>query len=115
MTCQFVTTRLYISVIHPTYFSINLARGKQAEQFERSAWNPNSAVNGDYTGTLEGGHCTQTLKNTIGSWWQVDLEAVYDIKLVVILGRRDIGKFNNCADIAKTPIINVLLRRPDNM
>jgi len=68
-----------------------LARGKQAEQYGKSRWNPNNAVNGDYTGlprTLKGTHCTQT-SNKHGSWWQVDLEAVYAIKLVVITNRRD--------------------------
>jgi hypothetical protein len=67
---------------------VNLARGKQTKQFGKSHWNPNNAVNGDYTGTLPGTHCTQT-SNTRGSWWQVHLEAVYDVKLVVILNRRD--------------------------
>jgi len=67
---------------------VNLARGKQTTQFGKSRWNPNNAVNGDLTGTLMGPHCTKTSKAR-GSWWQVDLEAVYDIKLVVILNRRD--------------------------
>ena len=91
-----------ISVNYPIYMKINLARGKQTTQFGKSPWNPNNAVNGDLTGTIQGTHCTKT-SMTRGSWWQVDLEAVYDIKLVVILNRRDCcGKQNGWVDFGKT-------------
>ena len=91
-----------ISVKYPTYMKVNLARGKQTTQFGKSRWNPNNAVNGDLTGTIQGTHCTKTLK-TRGSWWQVDLEAVYDIKLVVIRNRRDCcGKQNGWFGVDNT-------------
>jgi len=42
--------------------------------------------------TFEG--CTHT-KNSTGSWWQVDLGSVYEIRDVVITNRADCcGKFN---------------------
>ena len=91
---------------------VNLARGKQTTQFGKSRWNPNNAVNGDYTGTLHGTHCTKTSKAR-GSWWQVDLVAVYDIKLVVILNRRDccgklncwFGVDNTCTFLARVVLV----------
>ena len=84
----------YILEKYPLYLSTNLARGKQAEQFGKSAWNPNNAVNGDYTGwDYKANHGTET-SNSIGSWWQVDLKAVYDIKMVVILNQGWTRKLN---------------------
>jgi len=59
-----------------TPLTVNLARGKLV-----------NAIHGDYIGSLDGSHCMKT-KPSVGSWLQVDLEAVYDIKLMVLLNRR---------------------------
>jgi len=73
----------------------NLALGKptrQSSQYQDAG--PNRAVDGNRNSYLDARSCTHTL-NTKGSWWQVDLEAVYEIRDVVITNRGDAaGKLN---------------------
>ena len=79
----------YILVKPSTPFTFNLARGKQAQMWPSSRGSSaDNAVNGDYSGYMTDSGCMKT-KASVGSWWQVHLDAVYDIKLVVILNRRD--------------------------
>ena len=72
-------------------FTTNLARGKPAEQSTHSIWSPTPtrAVDGNYDNNLKRKSCIQTLPNQVGSWWQVDLEAVYNIEEVLVLNRGD--------------------------
>ena len=54
-----------------------------------------NGVNGDYDGTLKRSACASVYAHSGCNWWKVDLEFVYDIKLVTILNRRDCcGKLN---------------------
>ena len=75
--------------------SENLALGKptrQSSQYQDAG--PNRAVDGNRNTNLHASSCSHTL-NTKGSWWQVDLEAVYEIRDVVITNRADAaGKLN---------------------
>ena len=70
-------------------FTTNLALGKSADMSSRQYdYYPASAVDGSYR-TIYYEYCSVTKQNlTAGSWWKVDLDAVYDIKMVMILSRR---------------------------
>ena len=67
----------------------NLALRKptsQSSQFRDAR--PNRAVDGNRNSYLDARSCTHTLDRK-GSWWQVDLGAVYEIRDVVITNRGD--------------------------
>ena len=69
-------------------FTTNLALGKIADMSSRQyAYYSALAVDGSYRNNWYGA-CAVTERNlTAGSWWKVDLDAVYDIKTVMILNR----------------------------
>ena len=69
-------------------FTSNLARGMptdMSEPWELSS--PAYAVDGNYANSNPIFKCANTINDRVGSWWQVDLEAVYDIREVMILSR----------------------------
>jgi len=72
----------------------NLALGKPTTQSGKHTQYPryeaSNAVDGNRNSNLGSGSCTKTTEGK-GSWWQVDLGAVYVIRKVVIT----IGKLNN--------------------
>ena len=75
----------------------DLARGKVTRMYPLSRYWSSIAVYGHQQGTNVGQYCVTTGQG-VGSWWQVDLGTVYDIKLVMILNRRDLpGEFNKRA------------------
>ena len=83
-------------VVEPeVYWTKNLALGKPATQstlYDNGS--PSKAVDGNGNNDFNAGYCTHT-KDSKGNWWQVDLEAVYDIRDVVITNRGDsVGKLN---------------------
>ena len=66
----------------------NLALGKPARQFSTyKTHTASKAVDGNKANFLSQGSCTHTVWSGKGVWWQVDLEAVYDIREVVITNR----------------------------
>ena len=74
----------------------NLALGKPTTQssnrHENDAW---KAVDGSRSGNNKLAMCSET-KSAAGSWWKVDLGAVYVIRHVVITNREDCcRKLNN--------------------
>ena len=72
-------------------FTANLARGMptdMSEMWEIST--PANAVDGSYAyNRNQIFECAHAVHDRVGSWWQVDLEAVYDVREVMILGRGD--------------------------
>ena len=73
----------------------NLALGKPTTQSgKHTRYEASNAVDGNIISNLDSGSCTKTAKGK-GSWWQVDLGAVYEIRKVVITNRGDCcGKLN---------------------
>ena len=77
---------------HDTEGSYNLALWKPTKQSTTlGRYASYFAVDGNASTVLETGHCSVT-KAFPGSWWQVDLEYVYDIREVVITNSWDAGK-----------------------
>lgn len=66
----------------------NLARKKRTWQSSTIKWRADNTVDGNTNANYTAGSCSQTEPN-VGSSWIVDLEAVYDIKKVVIFNRAD--------------------------
>ena len=54
-----------------------------------SKYSSNNAVNGRIRGLTSGSQCSSINRGSIPFWWQVDLEALYDVKLVKIVNARD--------------------------
>ena len=78
----------FLNVLIIVDFTTNLATGKFAEMSSRlNYYYPVSAVDGSYR-TIWYNQCAVTKNNTVGSWWKVDLDAVYDIKMVMLLSRK---------------------------
>ena len=82
--------------------STNLALGKTTKQSSTfSGHSSSNAVDGNRDNTLQGNSCAHTMGQR-GPWWQVDLDAVYEIRQVVIKSRGDCcgqfiyGVVNNC-------------------
>ena len=69
---------------------INRARGKPTEQSSTatSTCAASKAVDGHSDPVFDHHSCSQTLSRR-GSWWQVDLQVVYDIRAVVITSTTD--------------------------
>ena len=64
----------------------NLARGKPTSQSSTyKKGNSAKAVDGNKTNTIREKSCSCTSPGREGSWWQVDLESVYEIRQVVII------------------------------
>ncbi len=74
----------------------NLAFGKPTNQSSTHRdYKSRLAVDGVRYRNIDGNSCSHT-KPKIGSWWQVDLGTVYDIRHVVITNRADCcGKLHN--------------------
>ena len=72
-------------------FTANLALGMPTDMSE--TWEislPAYAVDGKYSYNRNPiFECANTVNDRVGSWWQVDLEAVYDVREVMILSRVD--------------------------
>ena len=85
----------------------NLALGKPTRQSTTQGnGKPSKAVDGNRNSEFDSSSCTHT-KSKKGSWWQVDLEAVYEIRDVVITNRGDCcGKLNQtrsmCVNATRT-------------
>ena len=80
--------KYFLNVFIFVDFTTNLATGKFAEMSSRqNSYYPAFAVDVSYRNHWYG-RCAVTKKNTTGSWWKVDLDAVYDIKMVMILGQK---------------------------
>ena len=77
------------------YWSENLALGKPTKQSSTHGnAGPSRAVDGNRNSNFDSSSCTHT-QSKKGSWWQVDLEAIYEIRDVVITNRGDCcGKLN---------------------
>ena len=92
------------------YWSSNLALGKPTRQ--SSIYNnarPSRAVDGNRNSNFHASSCTHT-QNAKGNWWQVDLEAVYEIRDVVITNRGDdAGKLNQTQSrrVNATLLVNI--------
>ena len=72
-------------------YTTNLALGKPANMSStRYGSAATRAVDGSYE-VNDYSSCAQTITIGIlrGSWWMVDLESVYDIKMVMILNRKN--------------------------
>ena len=77
---------------HDTEGSYNLALWKPTKQSTTlGRYASYFAVDGNSSTLLENGHCSVT-KGFPGSWWQVDLQYVYDIREVVITNSWNAGK-----------------------
>jgi len=64
----------------------NLARGKPTSQSSTyKEGTSTKAVDGKKTNTIREKSCSRTSPGREGSWWQVDLESVYEIRQVVII------------------------------
>ena len=83
--------------MNETTDGINLAHGKPTKMSstlgEFVSWR---AVDGDRDSMSFGHSCTQTRKEK-DAWWQVDLQAVYNIREVVITNRGDCCGELECA------------------
>ena len=67
----------------------NLAHGKPTKMSSTfGSYVSLKAVDGDRNSSITENSCTQTLKQK-ENWWQVDLQAVYVIREVVITNRGD--------------------------
>ena len=68
----------------------NLALGKKTKQIATFYENhSDKAVDGNMNPDASNGGCAITPGTTGGSWWEVNLEAVYQIREVVITSRGD--------------------------
>ena len=66
-----------------------------------------NAVDGNRNSDMAYGSCTKTAKGK-GSWWQVDLGAVYEIRKVVITNRGDCcGKLNQTRSMRVNAKVNI--------
>jgi len=75
-----------------TGYSNNIALGKPTIQssthphgLSLAAW---KAVDGISSSAIMDGGCTHT-REAVGSWWQVDLQGIYEIRQVAITSRND--------------------------
>ena len=70
--------------------SANLARGKPTKQSTTyQTYSSSKAVDGKMAYNLRDNSCSHAARAQKGSWWQVDLEAVYEIRCVIIKNRAD--------------------------
>ena len=83
------TIKYFLNVLIIVDFTTNLAVGMIAEMSTRdSDYYPVLAVDGSYRKLISTCASTYRTNPTAGSWWKVDLEAVYDIKMVMLLSRK---------------------------
>ena len=66
----------------------NLAMRKPAKQSSTDRYRAKNAVDGMSDSDISEGSCSRTRKQR-GSWWQVDVLNVYEIRSVVIVSRGD--------------------------
>ena len=79
--------KYFLNVLIIVDFTTNLAVGKTAEMSSRQyEYHAELAVDGSYRKWQS--TCATTYRNnpTVGNWWKVHLDAVYDIKMVMIIG-----------------------------
>ena len=92
------------------YWSSNLALGKPTRQSTTQGnGKPSKAVDGNRNSNFDASSCSKT-QSKKGSWWQVDLEAVYEIRDVVITNRGDCcGKLNQMWSkrVNATQLVNI--------
>ena len=91
--CPVISTynSIFLSASHLTDFTTNLAIGKQTAMSYWQMWHSSLGANGVRNGTLEKGCTFAPYEKTYPTynWWKVDLEYVYDVKLVMFLNRGD--------------------------
>ena len=71
---------------------MNIATGMDAYQSVTTRWSATKGADGDRDPKVEGGGCTTSpyfKSYKTYNWWKVDLQYVYDIKLVIFLNQGD--------------------------
>ena len=78
-----------VAVNPKAHISANLALGKPTKQSTtHKTYSSSKAVDGKKATALQENSCAHTMGQK-GAWWLVDLEAVYEIRQVVIKSRGD--------------------------
>ena len=79
--------KYFLNVLMIVDFTTNVAVGKPTEMSSRQYdYYPVYAVDGSHLKWSSRCATTPRKKPTVGNWWKVHLDAMYDIKMVMIVG-----------------------------